>query len=64
MGLTTNSIRYNKLFFLNYHFFGKSFQTELKLNMYNLNPKIYTRSCIYTSFDNEARKKNYSNEKQ
>jgi hypothetical protein len=24
---------------------------------YNLNPKIHTRSCIYTSIDNEARKK-------
>jgi hypothetical protein len=40
INLTTNSIRYNKLFFLNYHFFGKSFQTELKLNMYNLNPIV------------------------
>jgi hypothetical protein len=29
-----------------------------------MNPKIHTRSCVYTFIDNEARKKNYSNEKQ
>jgi hypothetical protein len=27
---------------------------------YDLNPKIHTRSCVYTFIVNEARKKNYS----
>jgi hypothetical protein len=35
-----------------YHFFRKFFKTELTLN-----PKMHTRSCVYTSIDNKARKK-------
>jgi hypothetical protein len=31
-----------------------------KLEKYNLNLKIHTRLCVYTSIDNEAQKKNYS----
>jgi hypothetical protein len=41
----------------NYPSFQKFFKRELKLNICNWNPKIHTRSCVYTSIDNEARKK-------
>jgi hypothetical protein len=38
-------------------FFPQIPQNRVKIK-YNLNPKIHTRSCVYTSIDNEARKKN------
>jgi hypothetical protein len=55
--LTTNRIVKINIYFI-YRFFRKFFQTELKLNICNLNPKIHIRSCVF--IDNEPRKKNYS----
>jgi hypothetical protein len=36
--------------------FNQILPNRIKIK-YNLNPKIHTRSCVYTSIDNEARKK-------
>jgi hypothetical protein len=55
INLTTNRIVKINIYFI-YRFFRKFFQTELKLNICNLNSKIHIRSCVF--IDNKPRKKN------
>jgi hypothetical protein len=59
-----NIVKINIFLFI---IFPQILQNRVKIKG-NLNPKINTRSCVYTSIDNEAQKKlldqtTYSNEK-
>jgi hypothetical protein len=47
--------------FFYFSLFPQILPSRVKIK-YNLNPKINTRSCVYTSIDNEPPTKNYSNE--
>jgi hypothetical protein len=53
---TTNRTCQNKRFSCSL-FFPQILQNRVKIK-YNFNPKIHTRSCVYTFIDNEARKIN------
>jgi hypothetical protein len=48
-----------KITFFLFIIFPQILPNKVKIK-YNLDPKIHTRSCVYTSINNEARKKNYS----
>jgi hypothetical protein len=55
INLTTNRLPENEQFF-NLSFISQILRNRVK-SKYNLNPKIHSHPSVYTSIDNEARKK-------
>jgi hypothetical protein len=53
-GSPCNKFNYKHFFYFSLFLQIRPSRVKIK---YNLNPKIHTRSCVYTSIDNEARKK-------